>query len=154
VTGKLTRAGTATRLDLKLIHTADARVAWRGGREIADESKLFGAVSSMVQGLALAIDPAVSKPVRVAPLVLAGAGLVGALVGGGLSFFTWNQAKQYADPGYRWSPGISLDTVLSRQQGANTTITVGLSVAAVGTAALISGLLWFFLGQPAPEVTP
>ncbi len=154
VTGKLTRAGRVTRLDLKLIHTTDGQVAWRGGRELADESDIFGAVRSMVPSIAQTIDPVAPSQVRAAPLVLSGAGLLGVLVGGGLSFFTWNDARQYAAPGYRWPAGTPVDSVLARQQSANTTITIGLSVAAVGGAALISGLLWYFLGKPAhAEVT-
>jgi hypothetical protein len=101
----------------------------------------------MVPELAQVVDPV--APVRVAPLLLSGAGLVGALVGGGVSIFAWSQARQYADPTYRWPAMTSLDVVLGKQASANTTISIGLSVAGVGAAALISGLLWYFLGQPA-----
>lgn len=167
LTGSVMRMGKTTRIDLKLIHTSDGRVAWRDGRTMKDESEFFDAIAEMVKELVMTpeLDPtperapaglvssAPASTPRVAPWLLVGAGGAALVVGGvfsGLAGSEWNNL--HSDP---WRATTPWEGIRDETAAFNRNIILGPVLLGAGVAAAASGLIWALAGQgkPPPLVT-
>jgi TolB-like protein len=155
LTGSLSRAGKATRLDLKLIHAQDGRVAWRDGKTVTEESALYDAVSELVRAMVgssgLGPVAAVGGGSKVGAWVTVGLGAAALVAGGVLSYGALHsygnlQSNEWRAATY-WT-GIQAETASYRLN-----VILGPSLAGVGAVALVVGLVWALSGQSATSPT-
>lgn len=162
MSGSLSRLGSTTRLDLKLVRVKDGRISFRDGRTVTDESQLYAAVSDLVRGLLTSPDfsaasgvvvvgdfsTVVASPApKVAPWVVAGLG-GGALVAGGIVSVTaatsWGNLQSESWRAATYWQGIETETATYRRN-----IVLGPLLAGAGAVAAVSGLVWALAGKPA-----
>jgi TolB-like protein len=187
VTGSLARLGKSLRVDLKVIRASDGKALFRSGKSIKDESEVFEVVSQLVKALvpvmalpevkpvtrpAQVVTPAPTGPSpestaptvvsqspqapvagpRLAPWLVLGLG-VAAGIGSAVLLITAEGLKGTLD-----SRSVAFAKVPGVVNDANTRYLVGEVLAGVGGAAVLGGLLWLLLGQPATptalSVTP
>ncbi len=142
VMGTLGRAGAKLRFDLKLVDSAASKTVARAGRVLANDDELFAAVPEMVRALI-----GVTPRFPVAPLVLGGVGVVAAVIGSVLlgSAVGANQTLN------RDRATIEVSTAQSRLKEQQLSYWSGFGVLVAGGAALVGGLVWFFVS---PAETP
>ncbi|MBL8918455.1 MAG: hypothetical protein JNJ54_06310 [Myxococcaceae bacterium] len=155
VTGTVARLGSAYRLDLKLLSTADGKAAWRDGQTTRNDSEVFELLATMVKGLVRHFEQSPVSSVSAAPVgpfVLMGAGAVVAITGGVLSALAASQWGALQDPSWR----ATRSWVEVEQTGSafNRNVIVGPVLLGAGLAAAAGGLVWWLLGKPAVAVVP
>jgi TolB-like protein len=162
VAGSLSRLGSTTRLDLKLVRAKDGRISFRDGRTVTDDSQLYAAVSELVRGLVTSPDFSAasgvvavadfstvmaSPPPKVVPWVVAALG-GGALVAGGIvsasAAASWGNLQSESWRASTYWQGIETETAAYRRN-----VVLGPVLAGAGAVAAVSGLIWALSGKPA-----
>ncbi|MDP1827448.1 MAG: hypothetical protein Q8L48_29530 [Archangium sp.] len=167
LTGSVLRMGTTTRIDLKLIHTSNGKVAWRDGRTLKDESEFFDAVAELVKTLVaqpefnsaperapsgLVSTAAPGSAPSVAPWLVVGVGgaaLVAGIVFSGLAGSEWGNL--HSDP---WRAATPWEGIRDETSAFNRNIVIGPVLLGAGAVAAGAGLIWALTSrQPPPAVT-
>lgn len=145
VMGTLGRAGTKLRFDLKLVDSAASKTVARSGRVLANDDELFAAVPEMVRALVGVTAPRLP----IAPLIVGGVGAVAAVIGSVL-LGTAVSANQTLN---RERAGIAVSSAQAQLKEQQLSYWAGLGVLAAGGAALVGGLVWFFVAPVEPPAS-
>lgn len=145
VMGTLGRAGSKLRFDLKLVDSAASKTVARNGRVLANDDELFAAVPEMVRALVGVTAPRLP----IAPLVVGGVGVVAAVVGSVL-LGTAVSANQTLNQ-QRATMEVSIAQARLKEQQLS--YWSGFGVLVAGGAALVGGLVWFFVSPAEPPAS-
>lgn len=167
VTGQVAKVGQSYQLNVKILAAdrPDALFVYASDllpNEEAVVRELNRVAARAAQALFEKLRPAQQRPAGglaaagparpLHPLLPSALGIVAAGVGGGLLIGSGVEYARLSEPG-NWS-SIAPDTFRNDVKNAQTAQEVGIALAAVGGAAIVAGLIWFFATPPgAPVVT-
>jgi hypothetical protein len=145
ITGDVSRIGKVLQLTIKVVAPSDGRVLFTHIERLPDEEAVLQSLDAAARAAAERLaGPSAKRSLRSLPLVTAAVGLVAAGAGAALWGIAVGQFERLNDP-IQWG-ALTPAEAQSIRTGGPTLQGAGIALVAVGTAALVAAIIWYFVG--------
>lgn len=156
VIGEVAKLDSSSQVNIRVIDPKTGTTMFALTRREKTSEALLDALGDAARETAqrlrarLGLAPSAPPPVRWAPWVLAGAGVVAASVG---AVFLAQSSGAWAQLNGPPSDSLTPQAAQALVGPSTTQQALGLSLAGAGAAAIVGGLVWHFAGASAPKPT-